>query len=138
MFLHISDGKRLRVQLTAETVPQQAAAVAAPESGEAAQPPLPPPPPKQQLLLLHSDRRFVFDAVPIGEETPPLQLFCLRNAGPNTLTYSIDLRPLAAMKEENWGFEVGALRRRCVFGVMFALSAGRLAKGLQGLYQHRC
>lgn len=104
MFLHISDGKRLRVQLTAETVPQQAATVATPESGEAVL--LPPPPPKQQLLLLHSDRTFVFDAVPIGEETPPLQLFCLRNAGPNTLTYSIDLRPLAAMREENWGFEV--------------------------------
>ncbi|MEW5306910.1 MAG: hypothetical protein WDW36_009343 [Sanguina aurantia] len=105
MFLHISDGKRLRVQLTAETVPQQAGTAATAESGEAA----PPPPPKQQLLLLHSDRTFVFDAVPIGEEAPPLQLFCLRNAGPGSLTYAIDLRPLAAMREANWGCEVVSL-----------------------------
>lgn len=114
MFLHISDGKRLRVQLTAETLPQQhpppqvagsgggALIVGLDGGGEGAALPH-----KQQLLLLSSDREFVFDAVPIGEETPPLQLFCLRNAGPNTLTYSIDLSPLAFMREENWGFEVG-------------------------------
>jgi len=88
VFLSMHDGKRLHVQLRGETVI----------------------PPVQRLLLPVSSRVYTFAPVPIGESSPPLQTYLLRNGGPGVVSYSLDLTQLHRLVEENWGYEVLQLR----------------------------
>lgn len=70
LFLHVEDGKRLRLQLQGRTVA----------------------PPVERLALTPASRVLTFDPTPIGDREPPLQLYMLRNGGPGTVHFSLDTR----------------------------------------------
>lgn len=89
VFLRIKDGKRLHFKLHAVTVS----------------------PPVQKLLLTPSQRVLTFDPTPVGESSPPLRTYLLRNGGPGAISYKLDLSSLQkAATRENWGFHVLKLR----------------------------
>eukprot|EP00798_Chlamydomonas_sp_ICE-L_P020949 gene20949-27801_t len=88
MFLHMTDGKRIYINL----------------NGITAQPPV------QFLRLLPAYRTFTFDPVPIGDQQPPLQTYLLQNGGPGEITYSLDLSPLKRVAANSWNYEVIQLK----------------------------
>ena len=61
----------------------------------------------QRLLSTPAQRTLTFDPTPIGEASPPLHTYLLRNGGPGEVHYTLDLSALKALTAENWGFEVG-------------------------------
>ena len=63
----------------------------------------------QRLLSTPAQRTLTFDPTPIGEASPPVHTYLLRNGGPGEVQYKLDLSALKAMAEENWGFEVGVI-----------------------------
>ncbi len=124
LFLHITDGKRLRLQL--QVRPGASAPHAWSEAGcQAAQAPSGPaltrpaphapcqavttPEPLQLLALPPPLATFRLEPVALGEPNPPLQMYCLRNGGPATLRWRLDTAPLAALAAESWGSQVVAL-----------------------------
>lgn len=88
VFFNVVDGKRLRVQLQGRTVV----------------------PPVQHLSLLPAYRTFTLEPTPIGETSPPLQLYLLRNGGPGTINYNLDLSHLSQLTTDNYGYEVLKLK----------------------------
>ena len=89
VFLRIKDGKRLHFKLKASTVS----------------------PPIQKLLLTPSQRVVTFDPTPVGESSPPLRSYLLRNGGPGEVRYRLDLTSLVkSATRDNWGFRVLQLR----------------------------
>lgn len=84
LFLNINSGKHLQLRLTGTTVPWEL----------------------QAPMLLPSDQHFMLQPAPIGEWDPPLQCYTLRNAGPATLCYSLDISPLKQLAKDNYNFDV--------------------------------
>ena len=84
-FLRIKDGKRIQLQLNGSTVPESV----------------------QRLVSTPAQRTLTFEPTPIGEASPPLHTYLLRNGGPGDVRYTLDLTALKKLAEESWGFEVG-------------------------------
>ncbi|KXZ53757.1 hypothetical protein GPECTOR_6g674 [Gonium pectorale] len=84
IFLHVTDGKRLRLQLQAVTTPD----------------------PLQLLCLPPPLRTFRLQPVALGEPSPPLQMYSLRPGGPAAVRFRLDTGPLAALAAESWGHRV--------------------------------
>jgi len=62
----------------------------------------------QRLISTPAQRTLTFDPTPIGEASPPLHTYLMRNGGPGEVHYTLDLSALKKLAEESWGFEVGA------------------------------
>ncbi|EFJ47120.1 hypothetical protein VOLCADRAFT_92245 [Volvox carteri f. nagariensis] len=84
VFLHVTDGKRLRLQLEARTTSE----------------------PRQLLALPPPLRVFRLAPVALGDPAPPLQMYTLRCGGPGALRWRLDTGPLDALAAESWGHRV--------------------------------
>lgn len=62
--------------------------------------------PCTHMCLSLMDHPFQLAPVPIGEQDPPRQTYCLRNGGPAELSYAIDTAPLQQLIMLNHGYEV--------------------------------
>ncbi|GIL85005.1 hypothetical protein Vretimale_9849 [Volvox reticuliferus] len=84
VFLHVTDGKRLRLQLEARTTSEA----------------------RQLLALPPPLRTFRLEPVALGDPAPPLQMYTLRCGGPAPLRWRLDTAPLEILAKENWGHHV--------------------------------
>ncbi|GLC34162.1 Cilia- and flagella-associated protein 65 [Pleodorina starrii] len=84
VFLHVTDGKRLRLQLEARSTSEA----------------------RQLLALPPPLRTFRLEPVALGEPCPPLQMYTLRCGGPASVRWRLDTAPLDALAAESWGHRV--------------------------------
>ncbi|GIL53686.1 hypothetical protein Vafri_9323 [Volvox africanus] len=84
VFLHVTDGKRLRLQLEARTTAEA----------------------RQLLALPPQLRTFRLEPVALGDPAPPLQMYTLRCGGPAPLRWRLDTAPLDVLAKESWGHRV--------------------------------
>ncbi|KAG1664126.1 hypothetical protein FOA52_011949 [Chlamydomonas sp. UWO 241] len=105
VFLRLRDGKRVQLALRGDTVSR----------------------PPQRLLLPPSQRTLTFLPTRLGEATPPLHTYLLRNGGPGPLSWELDLLGLDALAAQAWGHGVVALCTPCTGGVIPEGGAAALA-----------
>jgi hypothetical protein len=84
LFLRISDGRCVRLQLSGTTVPAA----------------------RHSLGLSPAQRQLVLQPVALGELASPVQSFLLHNVWSQPLALELDTSPLRRLAEESWGFEV--------------------------------
>ncbi len=87
-FLRVLGGKRLQLVLHGETASQEV----------------------PRLLSTPAQRTLTFEPTPIGEASPPLHTFLLRNGGFSDVSFSLDLAAVKQLAQDSWGFEVIRLR----------------------------
>lgn len=85
--LMVTDGRRVRLDLSARCVPAAQPCGHLPGAAE---------PGKDGTLVLAP--------VAIGAEHPPLQMWSLRNAGAEAMQWAVDLSPLTELCKQNWGY----------------------------------
>ena len=103
--LHVTDGRRLRIDLCAEAIEASQQTMHLPGAQE----------PRAHGTL-------TLQPVEIGTMQPPMQMFSMRNAGAVTASWALDLGPLEALAAANWGCVLAGLqpskyrvyRRSCV------------------------
>ena len=79
LFLTMTDGKRIQLQLHGSTVEWQTC----------------------QLGQEPSDTVFSMAPVPLGEMAPPMQTYALRNGGPAPVEWALDLSPLDQVRRSD-------------------------------------
>eukprot|EP00795_Rhopilema_esculentum_P013350 gene13350-4200_t len=59
-----------------------------------------------ERYLHFSNTKHMFDPIPVGKKTPPIQMFPLHNGGGQPVEFQLDVSPLDEIQEKNCGWKI--------------------------------